>query len=191
MILAVTGHRPQKLGGFRTPNPYQVHVVGLLKTALLTYQPSLLITGMALGVDQWAAELCLTLGIPFFAAIPFHGQEGTWPPKAQATYQWLLSRAAGVHVVCPGDYSPAKMHARNDWMVQRCQILVAVWDGSEGGTSACVAKAKERGVPICFLPCNPPDVAAMPLQVAPAPKYFAKLPGDVEDTTIFNRKVEL
>jgi uncharacterized phage-like protein YoqJ len=34
------------------------------------------------------------------------------------------------------------MHARNAWMVDQCEALLAVWDGTPGGTSGCVNYAK-------------------------------------------------
>jgi uncharacterized phage-like protein YoqJ len=34
------------------------------------------------------------------------------------------------------------MQIRNEWMVDRCDKLIAVWDGSKGGTGNCVDYAK-------------------------------------------------
>ena len=31
-----------------------------------------------------------------------------------------------------------RMQARNQWMVDHCQLLIAVFDGSPGGTKNCV-----------------------------------------------------
>lgn len=160
IILSVTGHRPDKLGGYRVPNPTYIHVVNGLRQAFEHYKPDGVIVGMALGVDQWAAELCLTMGIPFHAAIPFEGQESRWPGSSQAKYHWLLSRAASKHIICEGGYHPAKMHTRNAWMVDHSGLLVAAWNGTDGGTAACVGYAQKVKKPIYFIPLDPPKVPA-------------------------------
>lgn len=117
---------------------------GEMRCGVVTYTQHVL-TGMALGVDQWVAEACVELGIPFTAAVPFHNQDDAWPREAQVHYRELLSRAAEVHVVCPGPYAAWKRHRRNEWMVDRCGLLVAVWDGSTGGTKNCVDYARRVG----------------------------------------------
>lgn len=100
---------------------------------------------MALGVDQDFAYVCVEKSIPFIAAIPFVGQESTWPIPSQEFYKELLSYAYCTYVVCQGAYSPHKMHLRNKWMVDNCDVLIAVWDGSNGGTRNCVEYADEVG----------------------------------------------
>lgn len=102
----------------------------------------MLLTGMALGVDQWAAEACIDLCIPYTAVIPFEGQELAWPLASQGHYRTLVAKAAERIVVCEGEFKPWKMQRRNEWVVDRCALLLAVWDGSQGGTGNCVAYAE-------------------------------------------------
>jgi uncharacterized phage-like protein YoqJ len=101
-----------------------------------------------LGVDQDFAELCVELKIPFTAAVPVIGQEHMWPPDAQTAYTQLLAKAVGVIVVSAGPYAPWKMQRRNTWMVDQCDCLLAVWDGSDGGTANCVRYAERIGRPL-------------------------------------------
>lgn len=145
MILAVTGHRPDKLGGWHIPNPTFEEVVKRMDVALMALRPEIVITGMSLGVDQWMAELCIENDIPFWAAVPFQGQESVWPDHSKARYHELLAHAAKIHIISPGPYERHKMHIRNRWMVKNCNTLLAVWDGSSGGTSNCVNTAYELG----------------------------------------------
>ena len=49
------------------------------------------------------------------------------------------------------------LHNRNEWMVEQTKkcggIVLAIWDGSEGGTGNCVQCAKEHGIsPIIINP---------------------------------------
>lgn len=142
MIVAFSGHRPNKLGGFSLPNPTYVYVCQQIEKTLLDLKPDKVISGMALGVDQWAAHIAYKLGIPFLAAVPFEGQEKAWPQASQSIYNLLLSKAVGRVVVCEGGYSADKMQRRNEWMCDNCDLLIAVWDGSAGGTGNCVKYAE-------------------------------------------------
>ena len=71
-----------------------------------------------------------------------------WPAEARARYASLLTRAAEVVYVSPPGYAPAKMHARNAWMIDRADGVVALWDGSPGGTSNAVEYARRTGKPV-------------------------------------------
>lgn len=135
MIVAFTGHRPDKLGGYGD-TPLRRAVTAALRTRLLEFRPTLAISGMALGVDTWAAQLCVELGIPFAAYIPFNGQESKWPKSSQIEYLALLHQARCVRVIA-GRYSTAAFQRRNEAMVDDCDALIAVWDGSSGGTANC------------------------------------------------------
>lgn len=137
MIVAVTGHRPPKIGGYSHDNPVRTWIRTALRESLRLLKAQRGITGMALGVDQDFAEVCIELGLPFTAAIPCDGQESRWPADSQEFYRKLITSAAEVVTVSPGPYAPQKMLTRNKWMVDQCDALIAVWDGSPGGTSHC------------------------------------------------------
>lgn len=151
MIVSFTGHRPSKLGGYILPNPTYLHVCREIDKALQELKPEKIITGMALGVDQWAANIAIRLGIPFIAAVPFVGQEKAWPQASQKIFNKLLEKAAEVVIVSEGEYSAYKMQIRNEWMVDRADKIIAIWDGSKGGTGNCVEYAKSKGKEIFYI----------------------------------------
>lgn len=155
MIVGFTGHRPDKLGGYKVPNPTYIKVCQKIDTTLRDLQPEKVISGMALGIDQWAANIAYKLGIPFIAAVPFEGQESAWPQPSQKAFRLLLKRASEIVIVSPGGYAPAKMQIRNEWIVDNSNKLIAVWDGSPGGTGNCVNYAKSKNRDILFI--NPRD----------------------------------
>lgn len=64
MIVAATGHRPNKIGGYEWEAPQRVWVRQQIKQSLIELRPDKCISGMALGVDQDFAFICATLGIP-------------------------------------------------------------------------------------------------------------------------------
>lgn len=148
MILSVTGHRPPKLGGYDIPNPTYLAVTNALADYFRQERPERVIIGMALGVDQWAAQICLNLGIPFTAAVPFIDFDSQWPQSSQMEYRRLLREADRVHTVSDTrEYRPGLMQRRNEWMVDNSDRLIAVWNGSSGGTQNCVNYAVRRRKP--------------------------------------------
>lgn len=144
--LMVTGHRPNKLGGYRD-SPIQQWVRKKLREVLRVRRPPFVISGMALGVDTWWAEAAMQEGIPFHAYLPFRGQESRWPPSSQTHYRELLKAAAQVLVIEEGGYESWKMQSRNEAMVRDCGAAIAVWNGSAGGTGNAVRAMIEAGRP--------------------------------------------
>lgn len=146
MIVAATGHRPEKLGGYGTD-------LAALRTELAmewlhSRGATRGITGLALGWDQDVALACYELGIPYIAAVPFAGQESRWPERSQRVYRWFINRAAEVVIVSPGEYSAHKMQVRNIWMADRCDTLLALYNGSGGGTGNCIKYAADWEIPV-------------------------------------------
>lgn len=143
MIVAGTGHRPDKLGtdafsGYIDDNPLRVWIKARLRAHLRQLKPLYVISGMAIGFDQDLAEVCIALRVPFIAAVPFVGQECRWRVDAQEKYHALLAKAHDVVIVSDGLYERWKMQARNEWMVDHCNVLLAAFDGSPGGTAGTV-----------------------------------------------------
>lgn len=158
MIIAFTGHRPQNLDHDyegKSPLSLKIRREIIKHLAAHGYKSGLIdhtIVGMALGVDMLAAEICLDLGIPYIAAIPFVGQHLKWPFKSRERYKYLLSKACEIVNVSGDDkYKPQYMQIRNIWMVDNCTKVFAVWDGStSGGTYNCVQYAKDKK-PIIYI----------------------------------------
>lgn len=145
-VVTFTGHRPQVFAKYDAERiPW---VRDQIREELTRYQREYgiahAISGMALGVDTWAAEVCIELGIPFVAAVPCDGQAAAWKHEDQVRYHNLLCKAKAVHTISPGPYAAWKMQARNLWMLRRAAHLIAVYDGSPGGTRNMVHAATDR-----------------------------------------------
>jgi len=139
MILGITGHRPNLIGGWQIPNPTYDKVCKALYCKFEELNPDKIISGMAQGVDQWAVEQAITLSIPFTAAIPCDNQDSQWPEESKKRYHELLALAEDSVVVSPGPYASFKMHERDRWIVNHSDNLLAVWSGiRKGGTFATV-----------------------------------------------------
>lgn len=144
--LAVTGHRPNRLGGYSYL--IQRKLVDFAIKQIRKLEPKLVITGMAIGWDQAVAEACERLLVPWHAYVPFEGQELVWPTETQLEYHKLLGAASKKRIVCDGGYEAWKLKERNRAMVHDCTRLLALWSGMPGGTGHCVAFARQLGRPI-------------------------------------------
>ena len=143
-VFSGTGHRPPKLGGYQI----QPVLVDFAEMTLIKLGATKVISGMALGWDQALAEAAVNLGRPWVAAIPFSGQESKWPQASQDKYHALLAQASDQVLVSQGGYSPQAMQIRNQWMVDNADWVLALWNGSRGGTYNCIQYASEQDVPI-------------------------------------------
>ena len=160
MIIAFTGHRPPKLiGGYDIYVGERFHVAfewiqTQLTNSLKELQPTKAISGMALGVDTWAAKICVELNIPFIAAIPFEGQEKRWSKQDQNIYNQLLEKAEKVITVSNGGYKPSAYQIRDEWMVDNADMVLAVFDGSKSGTKNTIDYAKKVGKEVHIIDAN-------------------------------------
>lgn len=139
LVVCGTGHRPDKLGGeYDLKGPVTKAIAAEIYSLLDRLKPDYVISGMAQGFDQILAVCAINHGINLHAAIPCDGQELLWPKASQMLYASILKRAWCQTVVNPGPYEPWKMQARNIWMVDNSDEVIACWDGTKGGTSNCV-----------------------------------------------------
>lgn len=166
-----TGHRPERLGGYDKNDPKNVKVRAFLKTAIERLRDEgfeEFVSGGALGVDQWAAEIVLELGLKLCIALPFAKYGENWPPQSLVDLEALKAKARVV-VVCEGGYFDEngkplhwKNHKRNEWMKDNSECIIAVWDGKpEGGTASAVKGGKKAGKR--FVRYNPDTEAEEPV----------------------------
>jgi len=157
MVLGITGHRPNKLGGYNDATNRSTAIKAVLRMLYAQGQPNCAVSGMALGVDQWAAEVALEMGIKVLALIPCAGQDAMWPEESKKKYAELLARIAqangSVEYVSTQSYKPElqQMQKRNQAIVDYSTHIFAVWDRSWGGTGSCVRLAKKASRPITIL----------------------------------------
>jgi uncharacterized phage-like protein YoqJ len=151
MLIAGTGHRPNKLGGYENKSSVELFATVILKQKKIFIEdPSYIISGMALGWDQALCVAAISLNIPFEAAIPFKGQDKMWPQSSRDFYEYLLSKAHKITYVGTPGYSTKKMNDRNIYMVDQVKLhngaMLTLWDGSKGGTYNCIQYAIKQSV---------------------------------------------
>ena len=130
-----SGHRPEKLGlpERKVKKALSDEILRAIDDGYVTF-----ITGMARGVDLWAGEIVLrekrkNSALHLIAAVPYEGFDARWSWSWRRSYQEVLSGADIVRFICPG-YSRDAFQRRNEWMVDRSSRLIAVFNGTPGGT---------------------------------------------------------
>lgn len=141
LAICGTGHRPNKLGDY-----FGRDLVTLAIKHLSSHNGNV-ISGMALGWDTALAQAALELALPLVAAVPFPDQDAAWRPGDRALYRSILHRATKVEIVSPG-YVLGAYQRRNEWMVDRSYKVLALHNGTSGGTLNCIRYANRRGVPV-------------------------------------------
>ncbi len=160
-----TGHRPEKIDNLQ---PSGKRVVTYIKKQL--YQAVLnalrqgyshFYTGMARGVDLYAAEIVLLLkqrGYPvkLTAVLPFEGHGGDWSADWRQRHEQVLKGCDEV-VVLNQEYTSGCYQQRNEYMVDHSSRLIAVWNGTKSGTANTIQYARLTGkeVDMIRIPYHP------------------------------------
>lgn len=156
MIIAGTGHRPDKLGGWDNVQAFH-NLVEFAVEVLEEIQPIGVVSGMAAGWDLALAHAAMETDTHLLAAIPFEGQENRWSTFWKQVYNESRGYATEVRVLYTPDtnvyHEVAKaLNDRNHWMVSYIKgkngKIVALWNGTKGGTANCVRSAERAGVEV-------------------------------------------
>ena len=140
-----TGHRPEKLNV-----PAEIVIRKLIDAIEDAFSDGFIfyITGMAKGVDIWAAEAVLELKkeyphIKLICAVPFEGFEKSWEIEWQDRYHQILQEADEVHYISDR-YSRGVYQKRNEWMIDHASMVIAGYTGAAGGTRNTIEYAKKK-----------------------------------------------
>ena len=157
---AFTGHRPHRFPWKYAKNdPRCVNLKQVLYNEIEKLSASGVyhfFSGMAHGVDVWAAQMVLNLrsrypNLLLHCILPCEKQEVKWAMKEQEVYRDILRKADSVEYISQ-DYYSGCMLDRNRKLVSSAEILLAVYDGGQGGgTAATVRYARQAGREIIII----------------------------------------
>lgn len=151
-----TGHRPEKL---KVPESVVISELEKEIRQAIADGFSVFISGMARGVDIWAAEIVLKLrdggeAIKLICACPYQGFEREWQQSWQDRCHAILTTADLVRFICP-EYGRTCFQRRNEWMVDHVARVIAVWNGQPSGTKNTIIYAMRTNVPVLVAKINP------------------------------------
>lgn len=149
-----TGHRPQSFSfRFNEEHPDCVRIKTVLKEQIerLINEKGVMyfISGMALGVDLWAAEMVLELKksypkIKLECVIPYENQAASWTEAQRNRYFSILEQCDDESLL-QYQYTSDCMFKRNKYMVHQSRYMLAVWNGCPSSTGMTVCNARDRG----------------------------------------------
>lgn len=148
-----TGHRPQSLPfRFNEQDERSTRLKQLLREEIerqiVEEGVTHFISGMAIGVDMYAAEIVLELKakypqITLESAIPCETQAVKWSSALRERYYMIASKC-DKETLIQQRYTADCMHKRNRYMVDSSDTVIAVWNGTPSGTGKTVKYAEEQ-----------------------------------------------
>lgn len=177
MIVAFSGHRPNKLpGGYDTFGEKNTQLFNKVyrntKKIIENSEDKyfLLVSGGAIGFDQMSFDIATKLKkeikdkkIETLIAIPFKNQYIKWKKEDISRYEKQKKMANFIVYVDEikekkyntnfkvGEYSALKMQKRNEFMVDIADVLIAAWNGDKNsGTFNCMEYARAINKKVYF-----------------------------------------
>ena len=144
-----TGHRPEKLSLSENEVKHLLEkaIDNVIADGYVTF-----ITGMAKGTDIWAAEIVLEKkkrndALRLICAIPHPDFEKRRGFFEERRYNRILKNADYVTIISD-HYYRACYQKRNEWMVDRSSLVIAVWNGQPSETKNTIDYADRKDVKV-------------------------------------------
>jgi len=114
------------------------------------------ISGMALGFDMICAEMVLDLkkkykSIKLVGAVPCKTQDKFWKEKNKQRYRSVLSQLDDVRCIYDDYIGSECMLERNRFMINNSSLVIALFDGKNGGTKKTIDYAKKQNKNIIII----------------------------------------
>ena len=127
--------------------------------------PGVILSSLAEGADRLVARVGLEFpGVDLHALLPLAPEDyrrDFASAASRAEFDALLARASSVEVLPPADTREAAYVNAGRVLVDRCDAVVAIWDGGPargpGGTADVVAYAREKGRPLHWILSGDPS----------------------------------
>lgn len=140
--IGITGH--QTLPATTLP-----HITSNFRTLLNAAGSGTVVSSLAAGADQLLSAIALGYGFALEVIVPCARYESTFTETELRDYRSLLRSAASVTTLGFGEPCESAFMAAGQAIVDRCDLLVAVWDGlparGYGGTGDVIDYARGRG----------------------------------------------
>jgi len=140
-----TGHRPEKMemGEKDIKLLLEKAIDDAVSNGIITF-----ITGMAIGTDIWAAEIVLekkktNKELHLICALPHPNFDSRRSITEKMKFSKIIKKADVVREI-NNHYFNGCYQVRNEWMVDRSNLVIAVFNGQRSGTKNTVDYAYKR-----------------------------------------------
>lgn len=165
IVIALTGHRPNKLAGYNMNDPFyarlQKQLEGIIKKYLDEYDFVECRSGLALGADTVWSKAILKMRnaypdrVRFHADIPMKEQPSVWFNQADIDYWHYQYEQADSKTIygALSDYPESQrryaaiqlLEKRNQGMLAPADVVIAIFNGDKkGGTANAVRFARQN-----------------------------------------------
>ncbi len=157
-----SGHRPEKLfqgGDINSPQIRRLISILYMEIENAIEQGyTNFITGMARGVDLWAAgyiyeKRAKNPNLKLICAIPYKGHGKYLKNSDKWEYDNITASADKVYVL-EHKYTKDCMQKRNTFMVDNSSRIIAVVDNYRSGTGQTIRYAKNKGIEVRIIDIN-------------------------------------
>lgn len=159
MKCCFTGHRPKNLpwgyneSGLKYNLLYAKLYLAIRKCIKNGY--TYFLSGMAMSIDMICAEIVINMknkykNVELECVLPCLSQSAKWSKSYKDRYNKILDRADKITIISE-NYTPQCMMDRNKYMVDNSNMIIAVYNGSQGGTEKTIRYAKAKNLEILLL----------------------------------------
>lgn len=146
MNITFVGPKIQDLGGF-TPNAHQKQIrttiLSTLSQLILDKTNVVLLTGLSLGIEWWAADSARSLKIPYKVYLPFDNVDSKWPHPTRMVFKGLCGVAHEIVSVDTGEFSVQKLHKREQFVIDLSDRIYSFYPGPNPISAYANKKGKE------------------------------------------------
>ncbi len=122
-------------------------------------RPFTVISALAEGADRLVVERILRYpAAKLVVVLPLHTAEylkDFETPASRAAFEALLNQADNVYTLPEFTSREAAYEAGGRYVLEHCDVLIAVWDGQaaqgQAGTGQIVEAARQRGLPLAWV----------------------------------------
>jgi uncharacterized phage-like protein YoqJ len=109
-------------------------------------KPKVMLSGMNLGIDTMWAKLAIEHEVELLAVLPCIDQSAPWNEDKKQIYETILTTYSKIDIYYTSEepYMTGCFERRNKWLIDNCDLLVAVFNNRPGIAHQCVTYANKQ-----------------------------------------------
>lgn len=130
MKIGILSARMQELGGFDNEslhNSIKEQLSSTINSLKTEHGKIIILTGLNLGPETWAAEIAMQFNVPYHVYIPFDKPYKKWSRQCVNDYLFLLQRASNKIVLDNGEFSVEKLRKKESQIITDSDHLMMVF----------------------------------------------------------------